>query len=276
VRLSGIRILRRLVLPLFQRLNPGNLTITHHYTGDRIRLHSFRHRGYWYHGKRREAATMRALSVLTPKGSVVFDIGGHIGYVSLYLASLVGPEGHVYVFEPGPDNLRYIRRNLRSKSNVTLIEKGAGSRHGLLPFYVENLSGQNSSFIEGFNGLRQNMENANLARVRVRAVPAEVVTLDWFCAERGAKPSLIKIDVEGYELEVLEGALEILRESQPVLVVEIQHRHERVVELLSGLGYVPLRPGATKSERSTTPNTLWLHEQRHAQGLASMRQMTDP
>lgn len=44
---------RKTLLPLFERLNPGDITIRNHRTSDRLKLHSFRHKGYWFHGRRR-------------------------------------------------------------------------------------------------------------------------------------------------------------------------------------------------------------------------------
>src|SRR5262249_12209411 len=109
-----VRAVMRLVLPMMRKLDLGDITIRHHWTGDALRLHSCRHKGYWYHGKRREYATMEVFSELLKSRDFVVEIGAHIGYVSLYLAHLIGREGRLVVFEPGPNNLPYLRRNTMS------------------------------------------------------------------------------------------------------------------------------------------------------------------
>src|SRR5216684_3285865 len=82
--------LRSIVLRFLRRVNPGDMTIRHHYTNDRFKLHSFRHRGYWYFGKHREYETMSLFPEIIADGDFVVEIGGHIGYMSLYFAHLVG------------------------------------------------------------------------------------------------------------------------------------------------------------------------------------------
>src|SRR6202035_4686115 len=121
--------IRRLVIPALSRLNPGNIVVRHHWTGDKVYLHSFRHKGYWFYGMSRERDEMVALKGLVRASDAVFDIGAHIGYTALYLAALV-PDGHVYSFEPGSNNLPYLRRNVATKLNISVIESAVGDRCG--------------------------------------------------------------------------------------------------------------------------------------------------
>ena len=111
--------LRRLILPLFAKINPGNITIRHHFTDQKFYLHSFRHKNYWVHGKKREQTTMDLFEILIDFGDTVIELGAHIGYISLYFAKLVGDNGNVVVFEPGPDNFKYLYRNVSQNKNNT-------------------------------------------------------------------------------------------------------------------------------------------------------------
>jgi FkbM family methyltransferase len=234
------RLMRRLLLPIFARVNPGDITVRHHYTGDRIRLHSFHHRPYWFYGKRREPETMRFFADHVEEGAVVLDVGGHIGYTALYLASLVGPKGRVFVFEPGPNNLQYLRDNVQARPNITLVESALGSQKGKQSFFVEDLSGQNNSFIRDYSALTANAASANF-KVKIDEVTVDVLTMDEFCRERTLRPHLIKIDVEGFEFEVLQGAMDVMQRCRPVLVVEIAHRRrDAVYELMSRTRYLPI------------------------------------
>jgi FkbM family methyltransferase len=92
---------------------------------------------------------------LINKGDTVIEVGGHIGYISLYFSNLVGKEGIIYVFEPGVNNLPYLKNNVKEKYNIVVIEKGVGSCNTRMPFYIENLSGQNNSFIKDYKGFVQ-------------------------------------------------------------------------------------------------------------------------
>jgi len=276
MNLHKSKILRRIVLPVLARLNPGDVTIRHHYTGDRIRLHSYRHKGYWYHGRRREADTMRLFRQFIAQGATVLDVGGHIGYVAAYLARLVGPAGRVFVFEPGANNLPYLRRNTAGKANVTIVEKGAGSRNQRRTFYLEGLTGQNNSFVDEFEVLKTNQARAWAADAQVEQTVVEVVTLDDFCRQEDVRPQFIKIDVEGFELQVLRGASSLLHDVRPMLMVEIQAGHREILHLARRHGYRMFTPGGDALHKAEDfvvqhVNTFWLHEQAHADALARFR-----
>jgi hypothetical protein len=66
--------LRSYAIPLLARFNPGNITIKHHWTGDPFLLHSFHHKGYWFHGRSREAETLDMLGRLLSPGDRVIEV----------------------------------------------------------------------------------------------------------------------------------------------------------------------------------------------------------
>jgi FkbM family methyltransferase len=233
------RLLRKVVLRLLARFNPGDVTIKHAYTGEPVRLHSFKHRGYWYKGKRREQEIMELFARLIQPGDTVYDVGANIGYLSLYFAHLAGSQGKVYAFEPAPQNLVYTRQNVGSHPRIHLVEKGLAKEAGELEFYVEDLTGQNCSFVADFGTLQQNIETAGV-KTSTQRITVEVTSLDRFVEEVGTPPTVMKIDVEGFELEVLQGATDLLRSRPPVMMIEIWHDPEKarkVRELIHGFGY---------------------------------------
>jgi hypothetical protein len=140
-------LVRRVGLKIFSRINPGDVAMTHHWTGDRLRLHSFRHKGYWYHGFRRERSTMISLARLRGRGDLVIEAGGHIGYLTLHCARLVGDFGAVHVFEPGPNNLPYLHANVDSIENIVVMEEALGGSAGTAQLFVEDLTGQNNTML---------------------------------------------------------------------------------------------------------------------------------
>ena len=192
--------LRRVVLPVLARVNPGDITIRNPRTRDRLRLHSFKHRGYWFHGRSREQVSMEIFASCIEPGDVVLEVGGHIGFVTQYFSSLVGPHGRVVVFEPGPNNLPYLHSNVDGLANVTIVEAAAGAEEGEAVLYVEELTGQNNSLVQGFAGLADNEKSAGVSG-HAAAVATRVTVLDTHVPGSGV--DLVKIDVEGFELEVL-------------------------------------------------------------------------
>lgn len=259
----GRGVVRRVGLKAFSRINPGDVTISHHWTGDPLRVHSFRHKGYWYHGFRRERATMLSLARLLARGDVVLEVGGHIGYLTLHCARLVGDDGAVHVFEPGPNNIGYVRHNVGSLPNVTVIEKALGNASGSCQFFVEELTGQNNTVLAEANEYRRNSRAAGVhAKTYVVTVP--VSTVDEYCAQSGTVPTLLKIDVESYELEVLEGAKGTLAAENPIALVEIARRSDDVVQLMESLGYVLYSDDLSRA-RSVDPgrNYVFLHSVAH-------------
>jgi FkbM family methyltransferase len=232
---SGWRSVRRIGLSLLAHANPGDVSIKHHYTQDRIRLHSFRHKGYWFHGRRREQETMEAFARLVKPGDCVLEAGGHIGYISLYFAQLAGASGSVHVFEPGSNNLPYLWANAAGKPTISVIPKGLGHQAGVLPLHLEDLTGQNNSLVPDFAGLASNERYAVKAHVVEQLV--EIVPIDSYVAQAGLVPDFIKVDVEGYEWEVLAGASETLARHRPAMMVEVQSRGPEIARMLHDLGY---------------------------------------
>jgi FkbM family methyltransferase len=271
MKLHETQWVRRLVLPILAKINVGDITIRHHYTGDRVHLHSFRHKGYWFHGKKREIETMSQFAALIGHGDTVFEVGGHIGYISMYLAKLVGDSGFVHVFEPGPNNLPYIRRNSRNQPNIFIEPVGVGSSSGTLPFYIEGLSGQNNSFVRDFAGLRANEESAHVEAQRA-VVEVPIVTLDNFASGRGFRPDFVKVDVEGFEYEVLQGMTGLLQSRAPRLMVEVQAHQSDIFQLLSGLGYLAFDPLGQSliTANQLQLNTFFIHRGDDA-GIARLR-----
>lgn len=233
----GLR-LRQLATRIFYRINPGDITIRHHYTREKIRLHSFRHKGYWAHGRSREKFSMRLYPPLIRQGDLIVEVGGHIGYISTYFAKLTGPEGRVLVFEPGPNNLPYIRKNIAAYANITLIDKAAADFVGTAHLHVETFSGQNNSLLDHNRILEANLRHAGLRDVPAYVVEVPCTTVDSALAEAGLPaPSFVKIDVEGAELSVLRGMAVTLRHDDVALMVEVTEDHALVYGLLKDHGY---------------------------------------
>lgn len=272
MKLHLVKFLRRPTLAIFSRLNPGDITIRHHWTGDPVRLHSYRHKGYWYHGRNREQWIMEMLGRLIQPGDTVVEVGGHIGYVALWLAKLVGP-GRVYVFEPGPNNLKYIEQNVRDKANVTLVPKGVGDVPARRTMFVERLTGLNNTFVEESPLLKANAAFDGFSADQLReSVPVELVRFDDYAAEHAVQADLIKIDVEGFEMEVLQGMQGVLSSQHPKMMIEVTRHPEQVWQILQSLGYVAFGEElrVIRSAQELHGNVFCMHPRIHGQLLREL------
>lgn len=262
--------LRRIILPILKRVS-RDIQIRHHFTGDRFQLHSWLHKGYWYHGHNRERRSLAICQQVIKPGDTVIEVGGHIGYLSLFFSQLAGPTGQVHVFEPGLNNLPYIERNIQCRPNITLVRKAVSNENGTATFYQEDLTGQNNSMVKDFDVLQRNLQNAFEKGIQVTEVQVAVIRGDDYVAQQGITPDFIKIDVEGFEFEVLDGFRQTLRH-RPVLFVEVQRHNDQIWELLEPLGYRLFRDTMQPLTRDDvlalrTQNVFCFHPSAHARQL---------
>ena len=150
-----------------------------------------------------EPALQRLYRFIKP-GMTIIDIGANIGAITLNLAKRVGVKGKVYSFEPSPYNYRKALNNIRLNnfSNIKLINQGLGDKKSTACLYNVNLNNRGMQRLLGENSEISSYDNTEV----------EIDTLDRSMQLfEIPPPSLIKIDVEGYEFKVLQGALETLK-----------------------------------------------------------------
>ena len=197
--------------------------------------------------------------------AVVYDIGAGYGYHTLFLSRLVFPRGRVFAFEPDPDSLRALRMALEANrvQNVKIIDRGVGSHGGLRTFYRRPLSLHCSLYPAqasgGGNSWRTQSTHGTFS--------TQVVSLDDFVFVEGYPvPDLLKIDVEGAEIEVLTGASRVLAEYHPTIICEIHSAKlgQEVTMMLSENGYCE----STFAVREDAKHILARHSQRHPGNIA--------
>jgi len=156
------------------------------------------------------------------KGDIIFDIGSNAGYYSLLSSVLVGSNGKVFAFEPLPLNIIYFKNNMKLNyiENVTLIEGAIGNFDG------------SANFNEG----RSNSDG----KVGIGNLNVPIHKLDTLYEEGLIPlPNCIKMDIEGSELDALEGSIELLRTSKPkiLLATHNQRVHVECLKILIELEY---------------------------------------
>jgi FkbM family methyltransferase len=177
--------------------------------------------GYWLGSYEMKKSIRFAEAV--PEGGVVFDLGGNVGYYSLISAFRAGPRGRVFVFEPLPRNLDFLRRHLALNriTNVTVIAAAVADRSGTVRF------AEDASTSKGRIG-----ESGALA---VRSVALD----DWIDQSLLPAPNLLKIDIEGAELLALQGARRMLAAAHPPIFLSTHSGkvHQECLACLESLGY---------------------------------------
>jgi FkbM family methyltransferase len=231
--LAGLPLVRPLAIKAL-RLFKRDVSITNSWSGLPLKINTYHHKGYWYFGREREQDTMEFFSRLIRAGDAVIEVGGHIGFITQYFSKLVGPAGTVVVFEPGSNNLPYIEENVRGLANTRLERMAVSSTNGKATFFEDNVTGQNNSLLSDYRNAETVARSHGAKLVRA---PREVdtVTLDSYVAEHGIAPAFLKIDVEGAELAVLQGARETLRRVRSAMV-EVTENHRAVIDLLREAG----------------------------------------
>lgn len=174
-----------------------------------------------------DLALTEAIWRLTKTGDRVIDIGANIGYFSAVLGYRVGSYGMVYCFEPHPSLQKRWQQHLRKREQCVLHPVALSSQDGLMDLHIPLDFNKN----EGTASLEK-LENAKVVQVPVRVL--DRVVLD-------KKIQLIKIDVEGHELEVFKGAEKVLAATEYVVFEDFHHSKSQVIEFLQSKGFKVFR-----------------------------------
>lgn len=231
-----------------------------------------------------ELDTQLVLRSFLRPGDTMVDIGANIGHISMLAASIVGVAGRVVAIEPNPDCCRRLRNHVQVNflQNTLILDYALGSRDmcGALQVF-DGHSGSGSLVATPDSG------TTDTVNIRVRRG-------DECMAELDVSPDAIKIDVEGFEFEVIRGLERVLLLRSPLLIMEINLARLsdarcdtfNIAALMHNAGYVGWRmatkrrwgkhtlrlaPWAPTQSDGTVYNTVWLSDnnQRHDTWLKS-------
>jgi FkbM family methyltransferase len=180
-----------------------------------------------------DPAVTEVLARLIQAGDTVIDAGAHIGYMTTLAALAAGPHGHVVAWEPHPDLFRVLGQNVarvatrRPMARITLRNAAVANAPGSAELAIPVGSDSNDG-------------TAHLARTgspSLRSIPVSVETIDDVLGE--TRIDVMKLDVEGSELQVLVGASQALGAGRIRHIVFEEHQGATsdIVRLLESAGY---------------------------------------
>ncbi len=164
-------------------------------------------------------------------GETWLDIGAHYGYTAIALSKLVGPSGRVFAFEPMLNTSGCISRTrvLNNIPQLTVVPTALGNCPDVTIESLGSVRGMIDSTISDSNGFRETFLVSRLEWLWPRIAGSDL------------RIHGIKIDVQGMELQVIEGMRALAKKYRPKLLVEVHKgvSRERLLDLLASIGYLP-------------------------------------
>jgi FkbM family methyltransferase len=201
-----------------------------------------------------------AMDYVNP-GNTVWDIGSNIGLFAFAAAARSGQHGKVLCVEADVWLVKLLRETAMlqemSSAEVEVLSAAAARNVELRTFNVAKRT-RSANYLEGYG-----TTEAKGSRSKQLVL---TVSLDWL-AEQYPLPQVVKIDVEGAEVEVLEGAREMLAKARPVVACEVAKENaEEVAAVFKDLNYrmydLDLEPSLRTEHDSPPPNTLAIPAER--------------
>lgn len=184
----------------------------------------------------------RSLRANLRKGDIVFDVGANCGFTALEISGIVGRKGKVFSFEPNDqmfEQCKIIER-LNLFQNIKFFNYGIGSENTERAFFIDTRdSSQASTFDDLFLHAEKKLRGDDLF-IETQAQIKKLDDLDL------PSPNLIKLDIEGHELEALRGTEVLIKRDQPRIVFEFffndsnpqfQQRKSELISFFYNLNY---------------------------------------
>jgi FkbM family methyltransferase len=163
------------------------------------------------------------------KGDVLFDVGANVGYYTVLGSRLAGNQGKVFSFEPLVRNISYLYRHVKINKldNVTIIPSACSNNQSIVTFLESPIASMGR------------IENSAINTASTNATLVSTVSLDAVAAKLTAQPNVLKIDVEGAELAVLQGAEKIITDFKPAIFLSVHSPQLRIdcLNYLKNFGY---------------------------------------
>jgi FkbM family methyltransferase len=192
-----------------------------------------------------ESAKQATCVASARRGETAYDLGANVGFYTLLFSRLVGRDGVVHAFEPAERNLGFLRRHvtMNHAANVHIHPAAVGRETGTALF--------------------DPVSHPSMGRLvpepGSRTLPVPLISLDDFVYSRGnAPPDIVKMDVEGGEVDVIVGMRRLLAERRPRLLVAVhgEDRWSGCRDLLGEAGYVIRDLGGRPLDLAAAPDEI--------------------
>jgi FkbM family methyltransferase len=152
-----------------------------------------------------EEETTKLFGEILQEGMIVLDLGANIGYFSLVAGRQVGEKGKVFAFEPWHESFSLLQKNIEANGfkNITPVAKAVSNRGGRQKLFLADDPGEHSL----------GEENSK------KSVEVSVTTVDEFVRGQNISVDLVKMDVEGAEMSVLEGMAETISSNPHMKII---------------------------------------------------------
>jgi len=178
-----------------------------------------------------EPLATKILRKFIKNGMTIIDIGANIGYYVLLESLAVGPSGKIIAIEPDLINLKFLKLNVKKNclENVFIVSAALGDYNGIGKMYTSEFSNLHSLIAT--------------SRVKLETVEVPVYTLDTLMEKMDFPVHLVRMDVEGYETNIIMGARQTLKKYLPILMMELhtpiigRNKTLELLRELRNLGY---------------------------------------
>jgi len=164
--------------------------------------------GYWLGSYELKKVSLFIKTIKEKRCKIIYDIGAHVGYYTLISSKFVGDTGIVYSFEPNPQNIFYLKKHIKINkiNNVNVIEAAVSNFIGKANFDTTS--------------------NTSMGKIADKGVQIHCITIDYFVFKNNnIPPEIIKIDIEGAELDALKSAKETITKFHPIIFLSL-HSNE--------------------------------------------------
>jgi FkbM family methyltransferase len=181
-------------------------------------------------------AVLTAIDAHVMPGGVAVDIGAHRGWYTHRLAERAGATGRIHAIEPNRDGLRVLEAVARRHPTITIHRTAVSDHSGTAQLRRPIIEGRRTDAMGS-------LSNPTIGSVPHDTIDVPVDRLDNLLRGERDRIGFMKCDVEGHEHEVLVGSERVIRESRPIILVEIEQRHstrpvEETFSWLADQGYV--------------------------------------
>lgn len=175
-----------------------------------------------------EPDTQHAMQINIRPGDCFWDVGCNVGFLTVIGARMVGGNGKVFAFDPVPRHVQITEQNIKANgfTNTRVLQMALSSQAGTAKFGVAPIASQSTLAASG------------LARAGATVIEVQTQTVDQLIEQQGlTAPNVVKIDVEGAEVDVLRGMAQTLRQRRPIIILDTHGEHMACAKILAEADY---------------------------------------